>query len=158
MSEGINPIFAVLLTEGGKGMTCGEEISRLKSENERLTRANENLAANCYNYTERAEKAEAAAEACTEVGSCGYWREAAKLRAQERDTLRTENERLARELEAATKVCEAATMTLNFGTWVCDFAINPSPLMTLGNAVLYWRSLRDAQDRDRGPASGKGGS
>ncbi|HEH9252920.1 TPA: hypothetical protein SH731_004131 [Pseudomonas aeruginosa] len=38
--------------------------------------------------------------ACTEhPGGCGYWREAAKRRAEERDRLRTENETLRKDAE-----------------------------------------------------------
>ncbi|MDP5916618.1 ead/Ea22-like family protein [Pseudomonas aeruginosa] len=57
-----------------------EKCDRLKAENERLS---DELSA------------------CTEhPGGCGYWREAAKRRAEERDRLRTENETLRGALHA----------------------------------------------------------
>ncbi|WP_395553795.1 ead/Ea22-like family protein [Pseudomonas aeruginosa] len=57
-----------------------DEIDRLKAENERLL---DELSA------------------CTEhPGGCGYWREAAKRRAEERDRLRAENEAVRGALQA----------------------------------------------------------
>ncbi len=57
-----------------------DEIDRLKAENERLL---DELSA------------------CTEhPGGCGYWREAAKRRAEERDRLKAENEALRGALQA----------------------------------------------------------
>lgn len=46
--------------------------------------------------------------ACTEhPGGCGYWREAAKRRAEERDRLKAENEALRKIISECAKACGA---------------------------------------------------
>ncbi|HCW0992929.1 ead/Ea22-like family protein [Pseudomonas aeruginosa] len=46
--------------------------------------------------------------ACTEhPGGCGYWREAAKRRAEERDRLKAENEALRESLQALIHISDA---------------------------------------------------
>ncbi|MBG7005421.1 hypothetical protein I5G20_08570 [Pseudomonas aeruginosa] len=64
-----------------------KERDRLKAENERLL---DELSA------------------CTEhPGGCGYWREAAKRRAEERDRLKAENEALRESLQALIHISDA---------------------------------------------------
>ncbi|WP_034075484.1 hypothetical protein K9U73_018690 [Pseudomonas aeruginosa] len=64
-----------------------DEIDRLKAENERLL---DELSA------------------CTEhPGGCGYWREAAKRRTEERDQFKEENEALREGLQALIHISDA---------------------------------------------------